>query len=885
MILNKKASIVTICIILGSLLTVVSVGLGWVERTDVYVSDSSDLWWSGAQANVHNTSGYIVPDLEVEWSPAIYTWEHPNWWDYLEANDFQENGADWIWKSYRLSKEDKAEGDIVFFTKEFDIPLDTEISSAELTVTVDNGYYFYVNNPTWEGDPIASSGFAPGYDETNFYTSIDGILRPSEDSVPPDMTTWSTIETYDLTDIVVPGSNVLQIVAINHNPPPKSHHQSSNRAGLIYKLEVTYDAPLTVPAGFMIPLVNVPPADLDSIPTFEIKPIQAAWDPDINNDGRLDMVMGKNMAVVLNTSGAASPVLSFSVTFDGVIYSTSDNSDEIFTIYPIVPQTSGPFTITGSYTDGTGSHGLTAVDITVKETAPLYVTYSYLYKATVRKGKITGYTDYKFVDEADFDTMASMTTDFINSTYPVADIIVDDTYTGVAGVSSSRRDPFGALLDDALAVAQDAQWRLGGSAFGVGIAPNNTIYDADPGTDASEDYFDYHGFPGAAGISFGPSVRGVIALDGYYTGPPHEIAHSMGVYWGEPEQYQLYPPIGMAVSGVDTLNGNWRAGTGFMGAGPYRSLADSWVSTHTYEALFNQTALIPLDPEILLSSGIIYENGTVAFNQMIRLADGYPDIIEPGDYSLAYLDVGMIEISSTPFIADFGYFISPRIGTTNSTDEFGHFDADFAAFAFATEFEPTAKWIAIYNNTEGLNQLLGLYDTDDLVFFDSWVTNSLFEPIDGISVNFKKDKGTYTMQNANPGSLMYNVVVDTNGETSVQIVMSNVTAPDQEFTPAFDLHSGSPIRVYSDMGRTVDVTDTVIWVQNDHIVTVNMTIPDDEIRYIRVHLDFAPEGTTGYSKQEADNYYEELPFYVRFLNVATGFTLDQTDPFVAVGSE
>jgi hypothetical protein len=181
--------------------------------------------------------------------------------------------------------------------------------------------------------------------------------------------------------------------------------------------------------------------------------------------------------------------------------------------------------------------------------------------------------------------------------------------------------------------------------------------------------------------------------------------------------------------------------------------------------------------------------------------------------------------------------------------------------------------------------MLGAYDTDNLVFFDSWVTNSLFEPIDGISVNFKKDKGTYTMQNANPGSLMYNVVVDTNGETSVQIAISNVTAPGPlEFAPAFDLHSGSPIRVYSDIGRTVDVTDTVIWEQNAHILTVNMTIPNDEIRYIRVHLDFAPEGTTGYTKQEAEGYYEELPFYVRFLNVASGFSLDQTDPFVAVGS-
>jgi hypothetical protein len=872
------------------MLAAVSVGLGWVERTDVYVSDESDLRWSGALEG-GTLEGYIIPSLDLaDWSPAIYTWEHPNWWDYLEENDFVENGADWIWKSYRLSKEDKAEGDIVFFQKEFEIPLDTEITSATLTMTVDNGYYFYVNNPDWTGEPVNSSGFATGYDATNFYTSVDDVLRPSEESVPPNMTTWSTIETYDLTDIVVPGLNTLQIVAINHNPPPKSHHQSSNRAGLIYTLEVTYDAPLTVPAGFMIPLVNVPPPDLESIPTFEMKPIQAAWDPDINNDGRLDMVLGKPMAVVLNSSGAMSPVISFTVTFDGVTNTTYDDSDNVFTIWPIVPQNNGSFTITGSYYDGE-THDLAEVNVTVKETAPLYVTYSYLYRATT-KGKDPGPIEYALVDEADFNTMASMTTDFINSTFPIANIIVDDTYTGVAGVSKSKRDPFGALLDDALAVTQDAQWRLGGSAFGVGIAPNNTIYDSDPGTEGTMDYFAYHGFPGAAGISFGPAVRGVIALDGYYTGPPHEIAHSMGVYWGEPEQYQLYPPIGLAVSGVDTMNGNWRSGTGFMGAGPYRSLADSWVSNYTYEALFNQTALLPLDPEILLFSG--YMNTTlhpteVVFKQLIRLESGLPDILLSGNFNVTYRDGDGNFIGGTSFYAISNYTISPRIGTTNSSSDFGEVSTNITAFAFATEYNNKTSIIEIWNTTELGNhyKLEPTYNASDIVFFDSWVSNSLFEPIDGISVNFKREKGNkYTLQNANPGSLMYNVVVDSNGPTSVQIVLSNVTDADGNWVaPAFDLHSGSPIRVYSDMEREADVTPSVIWEQVGRVITVNMTIPDDEIRYIRVHLDYAPEGTTGYTKPEAENYYEELPFSVRFLNVATGFNLDQTDPFVAVASE
>jgi hypothetical protein len=700
------------------------------------------------------------------------------------------------------------------------------------------------------------------------------------------MTSWSTIEEHDVSALVKPGVNTLQIVAINHNPPPKSHHQSSNRAGLIYKLEVTYDAPLSIPAGFMIPLVDVPPADLDSVPTFEMKPIQAAWDPDINSDGRIDLVLGKPMAVVLNVSGATNPVSEFTVDFAGQTYFTTDNADEMFTVYPIIPDTTGDFTITGSYNDG-AVNILTPVEVTVKETAPLYIAYSYLYRATT-KGKDPGPIDYALVDEADFDTMASMTTDFINSTFPVADIIIDDTYTGIAGVSKNKRDPFGALLDDALAATQDAQWRLGGSAFGIAIAPNNTLYDSDPGTVGTMDYFAYHGFPGAAGISFGPSVKGVMVLDGYYTGGPHEIAHGLGVYWGEPEQYQLYPPIGMAASGVDTMNGNWRAGTGFMGAGPYRSLEDSWVSTYTYEELFKQTALLPLDPEILLASGIIYENGTVDFNQWIRLAEGYPDVVAGGDYNITYVDEFGNLLSGTSFQANFNYYISPRIGTTNSSSDYGDVEADVAAFAFATEFEPTAETIELWNNTDPLNpQLLAVYDASDIVFFDSWMTNSLFEPIDGISMNFKREKGnTYTMLNANPGSLMYNVVIDSNGPTSVQIVLPNTTdAHDGVISPAFDLHSGNPIHIYSDEARTVDVTSSAEIIDvSGNVITVNMTIPVYELRYVTVHLDYAPEGTTGYKFKTPAEYYRDLPFYVRFLNVETGFNLDQTDAFVAVGS-
>ena len=118
----------------------------------------------------------------------------------------------------------------------------------------------------------------------------------------------------------------------------------------------------------------------------------------------------------------------------------------------------------------------------------------------------------------------------------------------------------------------------------------------------------------------------------------------------------------------------------------------------------------------------------------------------------------------------------------------------------------------------------------------------------------------------------------------MQIVLPDTTdAYGGVISPAFDLHSQNPIHIYSDMARDVDVTSTADIIDvTGSIITVNMTIPDNEFRYVTVHLDYAPEGTTGY--ENPTEYYRSLPFYVSFLNVETDFSLDQTDSFEAVGS-
>jgi len=231
--------------------------------TDTYVSDTSDSWWAGAASGNIDGSGYIVPPSDAVWSDAVLCWVHPNWNPNLNPADrkaklFASPSADWIWKAYQVTTGESYTGDIAFFKKEIDIPDNAFNIEADLfIITADNAYYFYVNNPSWSGLPNGGpANFVSGYDPTNFYYTADGTHQSGgTNSVPyetlgnlypleactgsqaPDI--WSTIELYDITSLLSAGQNWLQIVAINEHAPPTG--PTSNPAGLVYKVEVTYE--------------------------------------------------------------------------------------------------------------------------------------------------------------------------------------------------------------------------------------------------------------------------------------------------------------------------------------------------------------------------------------------------------------------------------------------------------------------------------------------------------------------------------------------------------------------------------------------------------------------------------------------------------------------
>jgi hypothetical protein len=271
------------------------------KETMTIVSDTSDMWWSGADVNDIDTSDYIVPPVDG-WSYAVsVSWpsNFPAFWnnqltDRDGTADYKailnaEPSADWIWSQQPIPTGKTYTGDIVFFKKEFTIPNNAFGITADLYIDADNGYYFYVNGD-WSGTPVGfpniDNGFEPGYNPTNFYYSsitptegagpgatpsatyeTPGNLYPLEASIesdtPPSANSgqWKWITKYDISGLVQ-GDNTLQIVAINEHAPPET---TGNPAGLIYKLVIKYMVPsiektVTPNSGY---LGDILPVELD----------------------------------------------------------------------------------------------------------------------------------------------------------------------------------------------------------------------------------------------------------------------------------------------------------------------------------------------------------------------------------------------------------------------------------------------------------------------------------------------------------------------------------------------------------------------------------------------------------------------------------------------
>lgn len=664
---------------------------------------------------------------------------------------------------------------------------------------------------------------------------------------------------------------------------------------------VTVNFTNTFLPAFAISLDSAPPINLDyDIPPLTPTFAQSAWSTDINGDGRIDLVFEKPTAVMVNFTGVSvSSSVSVSLDFLGTTYgpivktNAELASNSIISFYPIMPDDIGNATLTGSYAvDGGSTEPLPSVDFTVKETTGPPIAYSYMYRADKKGPK-----DYGAVDLDDFLQTVGNSTSLINTTYPVSNLLTDESYVGVEGASpGSRRDPFKGLLADALAVAQDAQLRMGGTAIGIGIGPNN------PGID---DYFTFHGFSGAAGISFGPSVKGVLILDGYYGGSGHEVAHTYGLYYGMPEEYQIYPLYGKIASGVRVESGEWMTGYDIMGAVAYGTLDDTWIDSETFADLFANMVNTPDDPLILLASGIINSNGTVEYPNIWYSLEGYPDPdLVSGDYALIFVDENGTEIAQTSFDAQFqvqiGGYPAVEVGTDGDLIDqtaFETVETNSTGFAFAIPYYSGTAEVQIWNLTA--NEQIGVVYASDIVHLEhydveSWTTSSTFVNTTSLEANFKKDGKTKnsSLTSTNPGTIYLNVLVENLEAYTINPVVT-ITLPDvngssgELVSPAFNLKGANPIHVYSDLERTNDITQDSVITIDGKAINIELTIPENGLAYVTVHLDYALKGTDGWAFDASQTYLQNLPFNIYAPHIMEDGTvvIDITVPFEVVGSE
>ncbi|MGA3192837.1 MAG: carboxypeptidase regulatory-like domain-containing protein [Candidatus Bathyarchaeia archaeon] len=479
------------------------------------------------------------------------------------------------------------------------------------------------------------------------------------------------------------------------------------------------------------PLGSAPPSGINfSIPANQPYPIQAAWNVTLKNDGRIDLVVNKTMAILVNFTRPmqSGQAVNVTVTFNGTTYgqvvqqsALAQNSVIIF--QPIIPKYNGTMTITGTYQIGTSANpssltgnptSLASTAVTVKDTMILPI---YFYSLTN--------SNYGSVNATDITQMVGNTTAFINATYPVKNVAVSASTTTIAGSAASNSpSKFQGIINDCIAIStQAAKSSYGKATRGIGIGPNNG-----PG----QDYFTYHGAPGGAGFTVNPNCHGVVVLDGYYTAAAHEVGHTFGLNWPPTsEEYVTYPLNGKATSGIWPAQNQWRTGYDIMGTAPYRTLDLTWIDSTSYAQLLSMTKAAGNDPPLLIVSGLIYKDGTVVLPQTwYQLQSGVPDTVVPGNYALQFYDSSGRLISTTSFDAPFYVQIDPGVTVGQNMPDlsnFGTVQTDVTGFAFTIPYPQGTAQVNIVDNTNpGSPIVLKTVSAKDIVYVPPPTVNITF---------------------------------------------------------------------------------------------------------------------------------------------------------------
>ncbi len=149
----------------------------------------------------------LVNGQPVEWTSAVPCWRSSGW--YSPTQDDINKGIVWIWSSYWMTQEEAEKGAIRIFRKTFDLRGTGTITSAKMSVAVDNKVTVIIN-----GDIVR---------EVEGFASLTAPLEVKPSLIPEAV-------------------NELKFIVINRGGPLRIWPLATpeaNPAGLIYKLEIT----------------------------------------------------------------------------------------------------------------------------------------------------------------------------------------------------------------------------------------------------------------------------------------------------------------------------------------------------------------------------------------------------------------------------------------------------------------------------------------------------------------------------------------------------------------------------------------------------------------------------------------------------------------------
>lgn len=492
----------------------------------------------------------------------------------------------------------------------------------------------------------------------------------------------------------------------------------------------------------------------------EIKPVQVTWSPDIDGDGKVDLVAGKATMVRVHIGMKdheelpEDTPLEVELVFDGHRYWKPTTIGELqankhVDFYPYAPTNLGDQVITATVdppnwiqeSDETNNDG-EPIEISVKDTTGLYLYYIPIDEPRTYFGMAPGYGP---VDMGEFSNSATQSGKFISATYPVA----EGEFTNIWTSSKYYGDPIPfvtSIIEDAIGIWLQGEWEtLTRADISVGIVPVGYFtYHLDP--ECPEEY-------APKGIRF-PGIDAVIATVGYWTAPAHEVGHAFGDLRLDKEEYHIEKPGKKAEGFWVAEHREISNGACFMGkAGAYDSFNHResyderpiWICDEDYAQLFRKVRVDPADPDMLLVSGMISKNGTVELGRFFMVENGQADPLVPGDYSIEILDTQGQVLMNIPFHTAFKAYLEP----------YDILDIDYAGFTLAIPYSEATSRIRIQHNGENLIEVNPntklLHDAVDSIPDHGYINNpdqrrnALHNKIDALEKMIERGGLTFAM--------------------------------------------------------------------------------------------------------------------------------------------